>query len=404
MITANPHYKKLQGSYLFSRISKILEEERKAQPNLDIIKLGIGDVTKPLSPAVIKAFHQGVDDMATEQGFRGYGPEQGYEFLREIISTNEFPELDIKADEIIVSDGSKCDVANIQELFTQNTSVALPDPVYPVYVDSNVMAGRSQDFKDGRYEGIHYLEGTQANNFVPPPPAEHFDLIYLCFPNNPTGQVASHADLERYVTYALEHNALILFDAAYCAFIQDSTLPKSIYEIPHAKKCAVEFRSFSKTAGFTGTRCAFTVIPKECRIFDAEGKPTALHDLWIRRHSTKFNGVSYPVQRAAAAIYSKAGAEETENRIQYYMHNAKIITQTMETLGLTFYGGKNAPYVWVDTKKSSWDMFTEILKKTGIVLTPGSGFGKNGEGFIRISAFNSTENVETAMQRLQSMF
>lgn len=406
MIRVNSHYYKLQGSYLFSRIAELIQEVTHEQPNLEIIKLGIGDVTKPLSPSVVTAFHQGVDEMAGEDTFRGYGPEQGYEFLREAIASNEYNAygIDIDASEIIVSDGSKCDSGNFQELFALDTTVAVPDPVYPVYVDSNVMAGRTGEYMDGRYKDIHYLEGNVENDFIPSVPRVPVDLIYLCFPNNPTGQVASHEQLKEFVNYALEHNALILYDAAYCSFIQDNALPKSIFEIPGAKDCSVEFRSFSKTAGFTGTRCAFTVIPNECRIFDLQGNVEAVRPLWMRRHTTKFNGVSYPVQKAAAAVYSEQGKQETQEQIRYYMNNASLILDAMKKLGLRCFGGVNSPYVWVNAERPSWDMFIEILRKTGVVVTPGAGFGKMGEQFIRISAFNHCERVEEAMQRMKRLF
>ena len=406
MIKVNPHYRKLQGSYLFSRISKIIQEEKENQPDLDIIKLGIGDVTFPLSTAIIQAFHSAVEEMGSSKGFRGYGPEQGYDFLRESIASYDYQAngVSIDATEIIISDGSKCDSANFQEMFAANTKIAVPDPVYPVYVDSNVMAGRTAEFQDGRYQGLYYLEGNEANNFIPSVPKQEVDILYLCYPNNPTGQCATHEQLKVFVDYAIKNKALILYDAAYCAFIQDNTFPRSIFEIPRAKECAVEFRSFSKTAGFTGTRCAFTVIPKECRMFDEAGSPIAVRDIWLRRHTTKFNGVSYPVQKAAVAVYSEQGKREIRNRIQYYMENAKIIVDAMNKLHITYYGGKNAPYVWAVAKKSSWDMFREILQKTGVVVTPGAGFGKNGEGFVRISAFNEREKVEEAMRRMLRIF
>ncbi len=406
MIKINPHYSKLQGSYLFSRISQIIQEEKKKQPDIDIIKLGIGDVTFPLSASVIQAFHSGVEEMGSDKGFRGYGPEQGYDFLREAIAVHDYQAhgISIDATEIIVSDGSKCDSANFQEIFDLSTKIAVPDPVYPVYIDSNVMAGRTAGFQDGRYQGVYYLEGNEMNNFIPSVPTQEVDILYLCYPNNPTGQCATHEQLKNFVDYAIANKALILYDAAYCAFIQDTTVPKSIFEIPRAKECAVEFRSFSKTAGFTGTRCAFTVIPEECHIWNEEGDSVKVRDIWLRRHTTKFNGVSYPVQKAAAAIYSEQGKKETQSRIHYYMENAKLIIDTMKKLHLDCYGGENAPYVWVAAKKPSWDMFREILQKTGVVVTPGSGFGKNGEGFIRISAFNEREKVEHAMQCMLHIF
>ena len=404
MIRTNENYSKLKASYLFSDIAKRVSAYQDANPDNKVIKLGIGDVTKPLPPACLGAFHNAVDDMASEETFRGYGPEQGYSFLREAVAAHDFAArgCDINADEIFISDGSKCDTGNIQELFAGDCAVAVPDPVYPVYVDTNVMAGRTGNWKNGRYEGLIYLESTNENGFVPEPPAEKADVIYLCFPNNPTGATATKAQLEDWVKYALENKALILFDAAYVAFIRDDSIPHSIYEIDGAKKCAIEFRSFSKTAGFTGIRCAYTVIPEECRGFNAAGESVGLHALWNRRHSTKFNGVSYPVQRAAEAVYSEQGKKEVKGLIDYYLNNAKIIRNRMEGLGYNCYGGENSPYIWVEGGKDSWDFFDLLLNRAEVVCTPGSGFGKCGEGFIRISAFNSLENVEEAMGRIET--
>ncbi len=404
MITINEHYLKLQASYLFSDIAKRVAAFQKANPDKDIIKLGIGDVTKGLTAASIKAFHAAVDEMADDTTFRGYGPEQGYDFLRQAIATNDFQSrgADIAADEIFVSDGAKCDTGNIQELFSQDITIALPDPVYPVYLDTNVMAGRTGTFADGRYQGLVYLDSTKENNFVPALPNENVDLIYLCFPNNPTGSTISKAELKTWVDYAREHKALILFDAAYEAFIYDASLPKSIYEIEGAKEVAIEFRSFSKSAGFTGTRCAYTVVPKECAAYDRAGNKHFLHGLWNRRHSTKFNGVSYPVQRAAEAIYSEEGKVQAKALIDYYMHNSAVVCQTMEELGYDYVGGKNSPYIWIDGRMDSWKFFDMLLNKAGVVCTPGAGFGKCGSGYIRISAFNSHDKVKEAMVRLRT--
>jgi LL-diaminopimelate aminotransferase len=404
MITINEHYLKLQASYLFSDIAKRVSAFQKANPDKDIIKLGIGDVTKGLTAASIKAFHAAVDEMADDTTFRGYGPEQGYDFLRQTIATNDFQSrgADIAADEIFVSDGAKCDTGNIQELFSQDIKIAIPDPVYPVYLDTNVMAGRTGTFADGRYQGLVYLDSTKENNFVPALPNEDVDLIYLCFPNNPTGSTISKAELKTWVDYAREHKALILFDAAYEAFICDASLPKSIYEIEGAKEVAIEFRSFSKSAGFTGTRCAYTVVPKECVAYDRAGNKHFLHGLWNRRHCTKFNGVSYPVQRAAEAIYSDEGKIQAQALIDYYMHNSAIVCQTMEDLGYDYVGGKNSPYIWIDGKMDSWQFFDMLLNKAGVVCTPGAGFGKCGSGYIRISAFNSHDKVKEAMVRLRA--
>ena len=402
MITINDNYLKLQASYLFSDIAKRVANFQENNPNVDVIKLGIGDVTKGLTPTPIKAFHKAVDEMAEDSSFRGYGPEQGYDFLREAIATNDFQSrgADISADEIFVSDGAKCDSGNIQELFSEDITIAIPDPVYPVYLDTNVMAGRTGAFEDGRYKGIVYLDSTKENNFVPSLPTEKVDLIYLCFPNNPTGSTISKADLKTWVDYAKANKALILFDAAYEAFIHDKTLPKSIYEIEGAKEVAIEFRSFSKSAGFTGTRCAYTVVPKECLAYDKKGNTHSLHALWNRRHCTKFNGVSYPVQRAAEAVYSDAGKAECQALISYYMENAATICKTMDELGYKYVGGDNSPYIWIEGNMDSWEFFDMLLNKAGVVCTPGAGFGKCGEGYIRISAFNSHEKVKEAMARL----
>lgn len=403
MITVNEHYQKLQASYLFSDIAKRVSRYQEENPDKTIIKMGIGDVTKPLPSACIDAFHKAVDEMAVEEGFRGYGPEQGYDFLREAIVENDFKARGtaISSDEIFVSDGAKCDTGNFQELFSPDTVVAIPDPVYPVYLDTNVMAGRTGGFADGRYQGVVYLESTRENNFVPSLPQETVDLIYLCFPNNPTGSTISKEELKTWVDYARENKALILFDAAYEAFIKDQTLPKSIYEIEGAEEVAVEFRSFSKNGGFTGTRCAYTVVPKACLGYGRDGSAIPLHDLWNRRHSTKFNGVSYPVQRAAAALYSPEGKAQSQELVDYYMNNAKLIRTAMAELGFGCVGGDNSPYIWIEGNMDSWQFFDLLLDKAGVVCTPGAGFGKCGEGYIRLSAFNSFENVSLAMDRIK---
>ncbi len=402
MIKINENYKKLQASYLFVEIGRRVAEFQKNNPGKSIIKMGIGDVTKPLPEACLKAFHEGVDEMASEETFKGYGPEKGYEFLRKAIAENDFQSrsVNITADDIFVSDGAKCDTGNFQELFSIDSVVAIPDPVYPVYVDTNVMAGRSGDSSGKRYSGFRYLEGTPENGFVPPPGDLKADLIYLCYPNNPTGAVATREQLKEWVDYAAKNKSLILFDAAYEAFITNPEIPHSIFEIPGADKVAVEFRSYSKTAGFTGTRCAYTVIPKNCIVWDSEGNEHSLQNLWNRRHSTKFNGVSYPVQKAAAAIYSDEGKAQVKALIDYYLNNASIILEKMTEAGFSCTGGKDSPYIWVNTGRDSWETFDLILNKAGVVVTPGSGFGKCGEGFIRISAFNSLENVQQAMKRI----
>lgn len=402
MITINENYLKLQASYLFSDIARRVAAFQEKNPGVEVIKLGIGDVTRPLPPACIAAFHKAIDEMAVESSFRGYGPEQGYAFLREAIATHDFQArgADIQADEIFVSDGAKCDTGNIQELFSQETRIAIPDPVYPVYLDTNVMAGRTGVFSDGRYQGIVYLDSTRENNFVPTLPTEKVDLIYLCFPNNPTGSTITRAELQTWVEYARANKALILFDAAYETFIRDESLPRSIYEIEGAREVAIEFRSYSKSAGFTGTRCAYTVVPKECTAYDSKGNRQPLHPLWNRRHSTKFNGVSYPVQRAAEAVYSEEGKVQTRELADYYLENADKVRRQMSVLGFPFVGGENSPYVWIDGGRDSWEFFDMLLNKAGVVCTPGAGFGRCGNGYIRISAFNSHENVEKALQRL----
>lgn len=403
MLKINEHYLKLQASYLFSDIAKRVAAFQAANPEREVIKLGIGDVTNPLPAACIEAFHKGVDEMATTAGFRGYGPEQGYDFLRQAIATNDFQArgAEVAADEIFVSDGAKCDTGNIQELFSVDAKIAIPDPVYPVYLDTNVMAGRTGNFKDGRYEGLVYLESTKANNFVPELPKEPVDLIYLCFPNNPTGSTITKEQLKVWVDYARDTKALILFDAAYEAFIRDPALPHSIFEIEGAREVAIEFRSYSKSAGFTGTRCAYTVVPKECMAFDASGNKQAIHPLWNRRHCTKFNGVSYPVQRAAEAVYSEAGKAQCTALIDGYLGNAKIIGKAIGELGYSYVGGDNAPYVWIEGGQDSWAFFDLLLNKAGVVCTPGAGFGKCGQGYIRLSAFNSEANVIKAMERIK---
>ncbi len=404
MIRINENYLKLQASYLFSEIAQRVTAFQKQNPEKNIIRLGIGDVTRALPPACIAAFHKAVDEMADDATFRGYGPEQGYEFLREKIAANAFRSrgADIAADEIFISDGAKCDTGNIQELFATDINIALPDPVYPVYLDTNVMAGRTGMFFEGRFKNIVYLDSTRGNAFVPEPPDEPVDLIYLCFPNNPTGATITRKALEKWVAFARENRSLILFDAAYEAFVRDDALPRSIYEIPGAREVALEFRSFSKTAGFTGTRCAYMVVPKTCMAFDANGGAHPLHVLWNRRHTTKFNGVSYPVQRAAEAIYSDAGKVQVRELTDYYMQNAALIRNDMSALGYECTGGENSPYIWIDGRRDSWEFFDLLLTKAGVVCTPGVGFGKCGQGFIRISAFNSIENVRTALARIKT--
>jgi LL-diaminopimelate aminotransferase len=402
MIRINDNYLSLKASYLFSDIAGRVASFQEKNPGRSVIKLGIGDVTRPLPTACIRAMHEAVDEMAELKTFRGYGPEQGYDFLREAIARHDFQErgAQVSADEIFVSDGAKCDTANIQELFARDVKVAIPDPVYPVYLDTNVMAGRAGSLVNNRYAGIVYLEGTEENGFVPGVPQEAVDLVYLCFPNNPTGSTITREQLVKWVEYARENRALILYDAAYEAFIRDEALPRSIYEIPGAREVAVEFRSFSKTAGFTGTRCAFTVVPKDCAAYDSSGEKHLLHPLWNRRQSTKFNGVSYPVQKAAAAVYTGEGRAEVTSLIDYYMKNARYIRDKMTSFGYRCVGGDNSPYIWVNAGTDSWDFFDLLLQKAGVVCTPGAGFGRCGEGYVRISAFNDFEKVTQAMDRI----
>jgi len=403
MITINENYLKLQASYLFSDIARRVADFQRKDPGREVIRLGIGDVTRALPKACTDAFHRAVEEMTDDRTFRGYGPEQGYEFLRTAIAKNDFQArgADISADEIFVSDGAKCDTGNIQELFADDIRVAIPDPVYPVYLDTNVMAGRTGQFVDGRYQGICYLDSTRENKYVPDLPSEPVDLIYLCFPNNPTGSTIAKGQLKAWVDYAREHKALILFDAAYEAFIRDESLPHSIFEIEGAREVAIEFRSYSKSAGFTGTRCAYTAVPRECTAYSAGGEKFALHALWNRRHTTKFNGVSYPVQRAAEAIYSAEGKKQTRELIDYYLKNARLIADSINDLGYHHVGGENSPYIWIGSDRDSWEFFDMLLNRAGVVCTPGAGFGRCGKGYIRLSAFNSYENVEKAMARIR---
>jgi LL-diaminopimelate aminotransferase len=405
MIQINENYLKLQPSYLFSELTSRVKAFQREHPKRSLIKMGLGDVTLPLPEVCIKAFHAAVDEMASERSFRGYGPERGYDFLREAICEADFKArgVDMSADEIFVSDGAKCDTGNFQEIFSRHAKVAVPDPVYPVYVDTNVMAGRTGMSHEGRYEGLVYLEMTRENGFMPELPTEPVDLIYLCSPNNPTGSTMSREKLKRWVDYALENKALILYDAAYEAFIRDDALPHSIFEIEGAQECAIEFRSFSKTAGFTGTRCAFTVVPKTCAAYDSQGAKHSIHPLWSRRHATKFNGVSYPVQRAAAAIYTEEGRRQVRALADHYLRNAALIRTSLTELGFECVGGDNSPYIWIDVHSDSWEFFDRLLRKAGVVCTPGVGFGRCGQGYVRLSAFNSYENVQEAMNRMSSL-
>lgn len=406
MAKINENYLKLQGSYLFAEIARRVAKFKDENPSANIIRLGIGDVTRPLAPAVIQSLHAAVDDMAKADTFRGYGPEQGYDFLiKKIIEHDFLPRgVQLDTDEVFVSDGSKSDVGNIQEIFGLENTVAITDPVYPVYLDTNVMAGRTGLFADGIFEKIVYLPCNAENNFIPGLPKEKVDMIYLCVPNNPTGTTLSKAELTKWVDYARANRAVILFDAAYEAYIQEADIPHSIYEIPGAKEVAIEFRSFSKTAGFTGTRCAYTVVPKTVMAYTDKGEAHPLNKLWNRRQTTKFNGVPYIIQRGAEAVYSPEGRQQIRETIQYYMTNAKIIREGLQNCGLQVFGGVNAPYIWLKTPNNmdSWAFFDKLLSEVNIVGTPGSGFGPAGAGYFRLTAFGSRENTETAIDRIKS--
>ncbi len=398
MSLINENFLKLQDSYLFSTIAKKVAKYTEENPDKKIIKLGIGDVTKPIVPACLEAMHKAVDEMGTEQGFKGYGPEQGYEFLRKAIVENDYKarDVEIEPDEIFVSDGAKCDCGNIVDIFAQNNKVAITDPVYPVYLDTNIMSGRN----------ISYLPVTAENNFKPDLPKEKVDMIYLCFPNNPTGTVLAKEDLKKWVAYAKENQSILLYDAAYEAFITEENIPHSIYEIEGAKEVAIEFKSYSKTAGFTGVRCAYVVVPKALKGYTKEGEAVSLNKLWNRRTCTKFNGVSYMVQRAAEATYSEEGKKQIRNNINAYLENANIIKEGLEEAGFSVYGGVNSPYVWlkVPEKMTSWDFFDELLEKANVVGTPGSGFGTHGEGYFRLTGFGTKENTVEAIERIKKIF
>ncbi|MBD2444172.1 MULTISPECIES: LL-diaminopimelate aminotransferase [Dolichospermum] len=409
MATINDNYLKLKAGYLFPEIARRVNAFAQANPDAKIIRLGIGDVTEPLPEACRTAMIKAVEDMGDRSSFKGYGPEQGYNWLREKIATHDFQARGaaIEADEIFISDGSKCDSGNILDIFGKNNVIAVTDPVYPVYVDTNVMAGNTGDANEkGEYGGLVYLPVTAENNFTAEIPSQKVDLIYLCFPNNPTGATATKEHLQAWVNYAKANGSIIFFDAAYEAFIKDPSLPHSIFEIEGARDCAIEFRSFSKNAGFTGTRCALTVVPKTLTAKAADGSNVELWKLWNRRQSTKFNGVSYIIQRGAEAVYSEAGQAQIKALVNFYLDNAKIIRQELTNAGLSVYGGVNAPYVWVKTPHglSSWEFFDKLLETVNVVGTPGSGFGAAGEGYFRISAFNSRENVEEAMKRITAKF
>lgn len=406
MATINDNYLKLPGSYLFAEIARRVTAFKNANPSANIIRLGIGDVTRPLVPAVIDSLHKAVDEMAAPASFRGYGPEQGYDFLIQTIIDHDYKprgiELDI--DEVFVSDGSKSDVGNIQEIFGLDNIVAITDPVYPVYLDSNVMAGRTGTYADGRFANIVYMPCTAENNFTPELPKEKVDMIYLCVPNNPTGTTLSKAELAKWVAYAKQNEAIILFDSAYESYIQEADVPHSIYEIEGAKEVAIEFRSFSKTAGFTGTRCAYTVVPKTVMGRTASGELHSLNKMWNRRQTTKFNGVPYIIQRGAEAVYSPEGQQQIKETVAYYMANAKIIREGLQSVGLSVFGGINAPYIWLKTPNNmdSWAFFDKLLNEVNIVGTPGTGFGPSGAGYFRLTAFGTKENTEEAIQRIKT--
>ena len=410
MAYLNENYLKLQAGYLFPEIARRVHEFCDANPEAAkrLIRCGIGDVTEPLPRAAIDAMKQAMDELGRRETFRGYGPEQGYEFLRSTIAQRDYRDrnIDIADDEIFVSDGSKCDCGFILDILGDQNKVAVPDPVYPVYVDTNVMAGHSGAPKsDGSYEGIVYLPSTADNGFVPQPPKDHVDLVYLCFPNNPTGAVASREQLSRWVDYARQHEALLLFDAAYEAYISQRDIPHSIFEIPGARECAVELRSFSKSGGFTGVRCGFTVMPKKLLARTESAKKLSLHPLWHRRWSTKANSVSYPVQRGAESLYTSEGREQVRALVAHYMGNAKILREACVKMDMRVFGGINAPYIWVKTPDglTSWQIFDRMLRNLNVVITPGSGFGAQGEGYFRISAFNSRENAEEVARRLGTL-
>ena len=408
MARINENFQKLKAGYLFPEIARRVNAYTDAEPEKAkrLIRCGIGDVTEPVPVAAREAMKKAVDELGDRGSFRGYGPEQGYPFLREAIVNHAYAGLGIDPGDVFVSDGSKCDTGNILDIFGAGNKIAVTDPVYPVYVDTNVMAGNTGEANEkGEYEGLVYLKCTPENGFVPAIPEERVDLIYLCYPNNPTGTTATRGQLEAWVAYALKNDAVILYDAAYEAFIQDADIPRSIYEIEGAHQCAMEFRSFSKNGGFTGVRCAFTVIPGALTGATAAGERIPLKQLWSRRHSTKFNGASYPVQRGAEAIYSEAGKAEVAALVEHYMTNARLLREACVNLGLKVWGGENAPYVWVGCPEGvdSWGMFQKMLEEAQVVVTPGAGFGAAGEGFFRISAFNSRENVEEVCRRLVSM-
>ena len=407
MALVNVHFLNLQNNYLFADIAKKVNAFKVMHPKADVISLGIGDVTQPLAPAVIEAMHRATDEMATREGFHGYGPEQGYAFLREAILKNDFlPRgIHLDVDEVFINDGAKSDTGNIQELLHWDNFIGVTDPIYPVYIDSNVMIGRCGTFEDGRWTNVVYMPCTAENGFTPSIPKDrHMDVIYLCYPNNPTGTVITKQELRKWVNYALKNDALILYDAAYQAYIRDPEIPHSIYEIRGARKCVIEFHSYSKTAGFTGIRCGYTIVPKDLTVADFEGNRHSVHQLWNRRQCTKFNGASYISQRAAEAIYTPEGKVQIQATIDYYMANARLMLDTLRSLGYEVYGGENAPYIWMRTPDgtTSWQFFEELLYGANVVCTPGVGFGPSGEGYVRFTAFGSRETTEEALKRIKN--
>lgn len=408
MALMNENYLKLPGSYLFSEIARRVNQFKSENPDADLIRLGIGDVTRPLPPVVIEAMKKAVDEMGKAETFRGYGPEQGYDFLIEKIIENDYRPRGVNfgLDEVFVSDGAKSDTANFQELFGTSNIMAVTDPVYPVYVDSNVMAGRTGmfDAEKGQYGSIVYLPCIEENGMKPSLPTSRVDMIYLCFPNNPTGMTLTKDELKKWVDYARENKSIILYDSAYEAYIREDDVSHSIYEVEGAREVAVEFRSFSKTAGFTGTRCAYTVVPKEVQVYDSTGQAHSLNKLWLRRQTTKFNGASYPIQVGAAAIYTEEGKKQVKETIDYYMENARIIREGLREAGYTIFGGINAPYVWMKTPDNmgSWEFFDKLMKEANVIGTPGAGFGASGEGYFRLTAFGTRENTEKAIERIRT--
>lgn len=405
MALVNEHFLKLQSNYLFSDIAKKVNSFKVTHPKQKIIRMGIGDVTQPLAPAVIEAMHKAVDEMASRETFHGYGPEQGYPFLIDAIIKNDYESIGVSLEpsEVFISDGAKSDCGNIGDLLRHDNSIGVTDPVYPVYIDSNVMAGRTGTWENGTWSDVVYIPCTAENQFIPELPSRRVDIIYLCYPNNPTGTTLTKEELKKWVNYALANDALIMYDSAYEAYIQDPNIPHSIYEIKGAKKVAIEFRSFSKTAGFTGVRCGYTVVPKEVSATTLKGERVFLNKLWLRRQCTKFNGTSYITQRGAEAVYSPEGKEQVRQTINYYMNNARLMKEGLEACGLQVYGGENAPYLWVKTPDglSSWKFFEKLLYEVYIVSTPGVGFGPSGEGYLRLTAFGDHKDTIEAIQRIQ---